>query len=161
MSNLDRGPLSLTDIAESLTIGQISKLTGISAKVIRYYESIGLLPRPKRDTNYYRRYSRADISRLNLLNRIRLIGVPLSEAKSLLLGSTDARCIEVQQELLKLVGERLIVLDREIAELQQFRTEVESYQSTLSNCNPDEHEPFRTCLDMSCIAISATTNERK
>src|SRR5690348_824025 len=68
------------------TISQVAHLTGINAKAIRYYESIGLLPRPLRGENQYRRYSMVDVNRLNLLRRIRLLGVPLSTAKSLLIG---------------------------------------------------------------------------
>src|SRR5712692_7193689 len=90
-------------LTESFTISQVASLTGINAKAIRYYESIGLLPSPLRAANQYRRYSMADVNRLNLLRRIRLLGVPLSAAKSLLVGATDARCIDVQQELLTLV----------------------------------------------------------
>jgi DNA-binding transcriptional MerR regulator len=128
------------------------------AKAIRYYEGIGLLPSPPRAANHYRRYSMADVNRLNLLRRIRLLGVPLSAAKSLLVGATDARCIDVQQELLTLVQERLKTIDQEIAELQQLRAEVENYQHDLANCQPNEQEPFRTCRDMSCIADSPVTN---
>jgi DNA-binding transcriptional MerR regulator len=61
---------------ETLTIGQIAKRTGVNAKNIRYYESIG----PPRSENTYRRYSMADVNRLILLRRIRFLGVPLSEA---------------------------------------------------------------------------------
>lgn len=139
---------------DDLTIGQLAHLTGVSAKAIRYYESIGLLPRPPRGMNRYRRYSTADVNRLNLLRRIRLLGVPLATAKPLLMGATEARCIEVQQELLTLVNERVKALDQEIAELQLLRTEVEGYQQALADCHPDELEPFSACRDMSCLALS-------
>jgi DNA-binding transcriptional MerR regulator len=150
-------PQGETPQRESFTISQIARLTGINAKAIRYYESIGLLPCPQRGDNQYRRYRLADVNRLNLLRRIRLLGVPLAAAKSLLVGATDARCIDVQQELLTLVKERLKAIDQEIAELQQLRAEVESYQHDLTNCQPDEYEVFRTCRDISCIAVSDQT----
>ena len=143
---------------EGLTISQVAHLTGVNAKAIRYYESIGLLPRPRRGDNHYRRYTQADVNRLNLLRRIRLLGVPLSAAKSLLIGAADARCIDVQQELASLVDRRLAAIDQEIAELRQLRIEVESYQQKLSDCQPDEHEPFSRCRDMSCMAISDETH---
>jgi MerR family transcriptional regulator, copper efflux regulator len=130
----------------------------VNAKAIRYYESIGLLPRPRRGENHYRRYTLADVNRLNLLRRIRLLGVPLSAAKSLLIGASDATCIAVQQEVARLVDQRLAAIDQEIAELHRLRAEVQSYQQKLADCQPDEHEPFRACRDMSCIAISDETN---
>jgi MerR family copper efflux transcriptional regulator len=143
---------------EGLTISQVAHLTGVNAKAIRYYESSGLLPRPRRGENHYRRYTMADVNRLKLLRRLRLLGVPLSAAKSLLLGASDVRCLEVQQEVARLVDQRLAAIDQEIAELRQLRAEVESYQQKLADCQPDEHEPFRTCRDMSCIAISDETH---
>src|SRR5207237_1364727 len=101
---------------ENFTISQVAQMVGINAKAIRYYESIGLLPPPTRRPNQYRRYSLADVNRLVLLRRIRSLGVPLAEAKSLLQGATEARRIDVQQDLLHLVQLRLAALDREIAE---------------------------------------------
>jgi DNA-binding transcriptional MerR regulator len=142
---------------ETFTIGQVAQLTKVNAKNIRYYEGIGLLPIPPRSANKYRRYSMADVNRLILLRRIRFLGVPLSEARSLLIGASDAQCADVQQELLGLVNARLVAIDQEIAELHQLREEMERYQRKLEGCHPDESEPFRTCRDMSCIAISEET----
>ena len=75
---------------ESFTISRVAHLTGQSAKAIRYYESIGLLPPPAREPNHYRRYSITDVNRLILLRRIRSLGVPLAQARSLLRGATEA-----------------------------------------------------------------------
>ena len=150
------------DQQESFTISQVAHMTGINAKAIRYYESIGLLPPPTRRPNQYRRYAMADINRLILLRRIRYLGVPLTEAKSLLHGATEARRIEVQHDLLNLVQVRLASLDQEIAELHLLREELERYQRRLSNCCPNEQELFCTSVDLSCIVVSdeAVCNER-
>jgi DNA-binding transcriptional MerR regulator len=145
-----------TGAADSLTIGQLADHTGVSAKTIRYYESIGLLPRPPRGANRYRYYGVADVNRLHLLRRIRLLGVPLSIAKPLLVGASDARCAEVQHELLALVERRLQAIDQEIAELQRLRSDVHGYQSRLAACCVEPVETsqrFSECSDMSCIAL--------
>ncbi len=139
------------------SIGETAQRTGVNAKTIRYYESIGLLPRPTRQPNGYRRYSVADINRLILLRRIRLLGVSLADAKPLLDDTPDARCIEVQQELVKLVHERLTTLDQEIAQLRAFRAELETYQQALEECHPDETASFSACMDMRCIAFENDT----
>ncbi len=144
-------PHELHELTDGLTIGRVARLTGVSAKAIRYYEDIGLLPRPAREANRYRRYSWADVNRLILLRRIRLLGVPLSAAKPLLAGAHDARCADVRDELLALVDERLAAVDREIAELRALRGAVERYQHALADCRPGERELFRSCLDMRCI----------
>ncbi|MGB8347619.1 MAG: MerR family DNA-binding transcriptional regulator [Ktedonobacteraceae bacterium] len=146
-----------TRTTEEFTIGEAARRTGVSAKAIRYYESIGLLPRPSRHANGYRRYSVADINRLMLLRRVRLLGVPLSIAKPLIDDTPHARCSEVQQELLKLVQERLTTLDQEIAQLRVFRTDLETYQRALEECHPEETASFSACMDMSCIAFTDDT----
>jgi DNA-binding transcriptional MerR regulator len=137
---------------DGLTIGRLAALTGVSAKAIRYYEEIGLLPRPPRGANRYRRYGPADVNRVRLLRRIRLLGAPLSLARPLLVGTDDARCANVQVEVLSLVRERLRANDQEIAELGQLRTQIEGYQRALSACPVDAGESFRDCQDLSCIA---------
>lgn len=145
----DRDALALPDW---LTIGQVAGLTGLSAKTIRYYEDIGLLPRPSRGANGYRHYTAADVNRAYLLRRIRFLGVPLSVARPLLAGASDARCADVQHELLALVHQRLRALDQEIAELRQLRATVEGYQRALDVCQADEQMTFGACRDMKCIA---------
>jgi MerR family copper efflux transcriptional regulator len=141
------------DQQESFTISQVAHMTGINAKAIRYYEGIGLLPPPPRSSNQYRRYGMPDVNRLILLRRIRYLGVPLTEAKSLLSSATEARRAEVQHDLLRLVQDRLVALDQEIAELHLLREELGQYQHRLSSCHPDEQEPFCTSIDLSCIVV--------
>ena len=136
---------------QDLTIGELARLTGVNAKAIRHYENIGLLPRPKRQANGYRRYGLADVNRLRLLRHIRLLGVSLAAAKPLLVDASDARCAEVRQELLALLERRLIAIDEEIAELRVFKSEVEGYQSALIACCPDQEMRFSDCDDLACI----------
>jgi DNA-binding transcriptional MerR regulator len=136
------------------TIGQVSQRTGIPAKTIRYYESVGLLPRPSRGENHYRRYSQADVNRLWLLRRIKLLGAPLAEAKTLLASATDARCVDAQEALLTLVNDRLAALDQQIAELLTLRTEIHDYRRALESCHTNDDTAFRDCLDMRCIGAT-------
>ena len=62
---------------QHLTIGAVAQGTGVSAQAIRYYERIGLLPRPVRQPNGYRLYSEMDVKRVLLLARVRSLGTPL------------------------------------------------------------------------------------
>ena len=143
------------------TISQVARRTGINAKAIRYYESVGLLPRPARFTNRYRRYGQADLNRLMLLRCVRSLGIPLAQAKPLLTEVSDARCIDVQQELLRLLNARLVALDQEIAELHRLRDETEQCQQTLARCPPDERGIFKNCDDMSCIIVASNEAENE
>lgn len=135
-------------------IGELARRTGLTTKAIRYYESIGVLPLSPRGTNGYRCYSQADVNRLNLLRRLRLLGISLAEAKSLLTATLDAPCREVQHELSHLVNARLVALDQEIAELHQLREELASCQQQLTSGGVEKDEPFTTCYDQACLACS-------
>jgi DNA-binding transcriptional MerR regulator len=147
-----------TGTSTGLTIGQVSHITGVSAKAIRYYESAGLLPKPSRGENHYRRFGLGDVNRLVLLRHMRVLGVPLSAAKSLLRETADGRCSDVQRELLALMDERLAALDREMDELRRLRASVERYQRALASCRAYEDMSFSACLsacpDMRCIVAS-------
>lgn len=144
-------PATRGDATRGLTIGQVSQRTGIPAKTLRYYESVGLLPRPMRQENQYRRYSQADVNRLLLLRRIKLLGAPLSQAKMLLASVTDASCLDAQEALLILVDDRLAALDQHIAELLALRQHIHDYRHALESCSTDETIAFSDCADMRCI----------
>jgi MerR family transcriptional regulator, copper efflux regulator len=67
-----------------VNIGQAAKRSGISAKMIRYYEEIGLLPAPKRSESGYRDYSDADIRMLGFIQHARELGFSSEQMKELL-----------------------------------------------------------------------------
>lgn len=136
-----------------LTIGALARITGIPAKTIRFYEEIGLLPPAQRMANRYRRYGQADVNRLVLLRRIRLLGVPLTEAKPLISEAPDARCADVQRDLLTLVDARLAELDRELDELRALRDETLRYSRALAECRVTGDDLFTDCTDMRCLAL--------
>lgn len=162
--NITHQPTANLDTAQAthpLSIGQLARATGISAKAIRYYESIGLLPSPTRQENGYRCYSQIDGNRLLLLRRLRLLGVPLVDVRSLLMETSDARCAEVQQQVLSLIQQRLVAIDREITELHLLRFQVKCYQQNLFACAPGEQGTFRQCQDLTCLALLAQTGEAK
>jgi MerR family mercuric resistance operon transcriptional regulator len=83
----------------SIPIGELSRRTGCNIETIRYYERIGLLPRPDR-AGRYRRFGSADVRRLALVRRARELGFTLHEVRTLLrLSATDGRstCTEVRE----------------------------------------------------------------
>lgn len=142
---------------ERLTIGQVARRSGINAKAIRYYESIGLLPAAQRSENGYRRYSQVDLNRLILLRRLRLLGVSLDRLAPLLRDAPSAQCLEVQQEVLQLIAERLAAIDQEMRELGLLREQVQDYQKLLQECHPASAEAFQDCRDLSCLAFLEET----
>ncbi|GAB4468504.1 MAG: hypothetical protein Kow0070_31730 [Anaerolineales bacterium] len=67
-----------------MKIQELAKLTGVSAKTIRYYEEIGLLPPPARGGNNYRQYDERDAERLRLVAGARRLDLSLDEIGEIL-----------------------------------------------------------------------------
>jgi MerR family gold-responsive transcriptional activator of gol and ges genes len=62
-------------MAQALTVGQLAHMTGVSAKTIRYYEQVGILPLPRRNVAGYRQYAQRDVHRLLFIRRARALGL--------------------------------------------------------------------------------------
>ena len=83
-----------------IRIGELSRRTGCNIETIRYYERVGLLPRPSRSTSRYRLYGDEDVSRLTFVRRSRELGFTLDEVRALLALSVDQdeeTCSEVRE----------------------------------------------------------------
>ncbi|RJQ55939.1 MAG: MerR family transcriptional regulator [Actinobacteria bacterium] len=106
----------------SFNIGELGKRSNLPPKTIRYYESVGLLPKALRAPNGYRLYSDADVGRLDFIRKAKRLGLTLEEILPLmpLLDSSD--CDSVHAKLLVNVEERLALIDKEISGLEEMRS---------------------------------------
>lgn len=102
-----------------MTIGALGEATGVGAETIRYYERIGLLPKPARTAAGYRMFEQEHVRRLNFIRRGRELGLSLDAVRELLSLASDRlrSCARVD----RLVQEHIHDLDHKIAGLQQLR----------------------------------------
>ena len=100
-------------------VGAASRATGVPAKTIRYYESIGLLAPPKRAENGYRLYGGTEIETLRFVRRARDLGFSLDELSKLLALWRDKNRASADVKTLAL--EHVRALDDRIAKLKAVR----------------------------------------
>ena len=79
------------------TIGQLSRRAGIGIETIRYYERIGLMPRPPRTGGGRRAFGPDDLAMLSFIKRCRELGFSLDDVRALLtLRAADRNCSDVK-----------------------------------------------------------------
>lgn len=122
-------------------IGEASALTGVSAKMIRHYEAIGLIPPASRTFANYRLYNDADIHRLRFIRRARNLGFPMKQIEVLLglWGDPQRSSAEVK----RLAQAHSDELAARIAEMQAMQR---TLQSLAAHCHGD-HRPECPILD--------------
>jgi len=100
-------------------IGEAAAISGVSAKMIRHYESIGLLSPAERTFAGYRIYSDNDIHRLRFIKRARVLGFPIKQIE-VLLGLWDNR-ERASSEVKELARAHADELGRKIREMQAMQ----------------------------------------
>jgi len=116
-----------------MNIGQAAKSSGLSAKMIRHYESIGLLKAAYRTDNGYRRYGPDDLHTLAFIKRSRDLGFSLEEvAKLLTLWQDRGRA---SADVKALAREHIETLNRKISELVGLR---DTLQELSAHCHGDD-----------------------
>lgn len=101
-----------------MNIGSASKASGLSAKMIRYYESVGLLPEPPRRDSNYRDYDESDVRRLVFVRRARELGFEVRVIRDLLnLWASKRR---TNAEVRAVTARQIEVLEEQALKLQQM-----------------------------------------
>ncbi len=100
--------------AQSLfTIEQVAARTGLTKRTLRYYEEVGLLAPTDRTEGNYRRYSEADIQRLERIKKLRdLLGFSLADIRKLLDAEDERGLIKVAYRHETEAGAKISQLDR-------------------------------------------------
>lgn len=118
-----------------MQIGEAAKATGVSAKMIRHYESIGLIPSADRRESNYRDYGHHDLHRLGFIRRARDLGFSIEEIRALLKlwGDTTRSSKDVKKLALSHIQE----LEAKITLLDEMRSTLKE----LANACDGDHRP--------------------
>lgn len=108
----------------ALTIGDLGKATNTKVETVRYYERIGLLPKPPRTVGNYRDYGKAELGRLSFIRRARDLGFTLDQVRALLSLSDDQGrdCAGID----RIATEHLQEVDRKLCDLSALRRELKA-----------------------------------
>ena len=117
----------------NLKIGELSQLTGVPAKTIRYYEESGLIAEARRLPNGYRVYSRKEAHMLAFVKRARDLGFSVDEAGRLLALWNNKR--RKSEQVRKLAQGHLDEIDKKISELQEMK---DTLKHLVHCCHGDE-----------------------
>ncbi len=116
-----------------MNIGAAAQASGVSAKMIRHYESIGLFAAPTRSESGYRIYGEREVHLLRFIRHSRDLGFSLAQIRALL-GLWQDRD-RPSREVRALAQEHLAEVDIKLAELQAVK---ETLQQLVQSCHGDE-----------------------
>lgn len=114
----------MADAGKGLNIGEAAKASGVTAKMIRHYEAIGLLPPARRTGAGYRTYGDPDVRVLQFIRRGRALGFSLDQIAELLTLWRDKG--RASADVRQLARRHIDELDSKIAELGAMKRTLEA-----------------------------------
>jgi DNA-binding transcriptional MerR regulator len=113
----------------ALSVREICAKSGLTARTVRYYEELGLLPGVRRRAGGRRVYGSDELERLRFIHRLKVLGLSLEEIRELnavhaIAGSTRAMLARLEE----LLARHLAELDARIGELSSLRDQIQKYR---------------------------------
>lgn len=108
--------------ARLITIGEAARSLGVGVDTLRYYERIGLVPRPARTAGNARLYDQQDMSRLRFIRRAQKMDFSLEEIGMLLRMRADPA--NAREEVRTLTARKLEMVEARLEELTKLRDEL-------------------------------------
>lgn len=131
-------------------IHELAQASGVSAKTIRYYESIGLMPNPPRAENNYRQYPPDAVERLRFITSARSLDFGLTDIAEFL-SARDEGTLPCKRVLDSIEG-RITDIDRRIAGLLALRDNLSRVRADGEGLPPDKK------CDDDCLCYVITTD---
>jgi MerR family transcriptional regulator, copper efflux regulator len=124
-------------------IGELADRAGVSAKAIRYYERIGVLPPAARTGSGYRSYEEAAVARLRFIRAAQAVGLRLGEIRGVMAfrDRGEPPCDHVRA----LIERRSAELSARIAELERLRADLDRLAERARALDPADCHPESVC----------------
>lgn len=126
-----------------MNIGEAAKISGVNAKLIRHYESIGIIPKASRSEAGYRTYTDVDVNILSFVRRARSLGFSMKEIKKLV--SLWRNKSRASSEVKELAMNHVQEMEKKINELQVM---VKTLKHLAKNCHGDSRPNCPILTDM-------------
>jgi MerR family transcriptional regulator, copper efflux regulator len=124
-------------LQQTFTVGQVARMTGLSAKAIRLYELRGLLPTVPRSAVGYRLFDKADIEILRFIRQAKTIGLRLDEIAEVLVLQRSGRA--PCERVLSMLDAHLSEIDNTLSDLYAVRSALaEAYAAARASHQPDQ-----------------------
>lgn len=111
-----------------MRIGVLSERASVTARTVRYYESIGLIPAGPRESGGQRWYPPETAARLKKIEQLKQLGLSLEEIREVIdLYFTDPSGRRPKRKVLTILRRHLAETDERLATLGEFRTDLQSH----------------------------------
>ena len=111
-----------------MRIGDLAKAAGVTARTVRYYESIGLLPPGEREGAGQHHYTDQAVARLRKIDQLKTLGLSLDEIRSVIVVYfIDPSGRQPKSKVLAILRRHLAETDGKIAALKAFRAELRAH----------------------------------
>ena len=119
---------------QTVQIGDLAKMLGVTTRTIRYYEEIGLMGKTERVGGMTRTYNQSDILRLKFILKLKELGISLKEMQELALNFdiNDQSFDTITPKLLTILDEHIGKVDQKISNLAALRSEIVDYRARIA-----------------------------
>jgi Cu(I)-responsive transcriptional regulator len=144
----------MSAIGLGMNIGEAAEKAGVTPKMVRHYESLGLLPKVRRTESGYRVYGDAEVHTLRFIKRSRDLGFSMAEIAELVKLWQDRR--RPSANVKKVASTHLAELDRKIQEMQSMR---KTLSHLIHCCHGDDRPDCPILEDLEGLGAPAAPAE--
>ncbi|WP_411818491.1 MerR family transcriptional regulator [Hyphococcus sp. DH-69] len=120
---------------EQITIGRLSTSTGVNIETIRYYEKVGIMPKPNRSPGGHRLYDQLETDRLTFIRRCRELGFSLDEIRTLLSIGDDPFACDI---VYKIATDQITSIKTRIRDLRKLEKKL---VALADQCKTNDNAP--------------------